>query len=323
MSSSSKSSKSSSKSHKKTKSSKRKTPKSLTSELGYLPEPEVIGMLDTPTQTFAQFHGSSNFFVPSGSLKISSSPNSVLPDHLNELLLESIQDDADAILSNPMLVSSQMLSSGAVPLTSTLNGLTARTRAPASGGVAMWVFISIAIVLFIVLLASIIYASVMSMTTEQPHEAEIDIYVERNGQKKNKNKKHKDAAFAEPVAKMMNMMKPAMIKKNNGLSECSMTTLKALQDKTFQDDMVVLFVADFCHFCKDLKPIAQEVAMDPDVVEMCTITQEKGGQLAQELAKTYNVRGFPTIMRFSGKTKSGTVFQNARTKEAIKEFAKR
>jgi thiol-disulfide isomerase/thioredoxin len=300
---------------------KSKTPKSLTSELAYLPEPEVIGNLDTPTQTFAQFHSSS---FPSSSSTLGIVSASVIPDHLNDLLLESIRADADAILSNPMMVSS---ASNAVPSSSVRSfavptSMISSSRGGFGGGgyggggfgggcggknTAMWVFISIAIIIFCFLLAGIIYAIIMPQMEEESKE--IDIMVK-------KPKSKKKVTFAESNN---SPKKP----KRSGLFECDESTLKAIQNQTLDDDLVVLFVADFCHFCKDLKPVAQEVATDPDVVEMCLVTQEKTSSAGKELAKTFNIRGFPSIIRLDAKTKQATVFQNARTKEAIKEFAKR
>lgn len=81
---------------------------------------------------------------------------------------------------------------------------------------------------------------------------------------------------------------------------------------------MVLFSANWCGYCQRLKPTWKEVKNTPSVTWK-TVNCNRETEFVKQLRNTYNVRGFPTIMRFSNGVPSE--YNGERTTEAIRKFA--
>jgi protein disulfide-isomerase-like protein len=80
---------------------------------------------------------------------------------------------------------------------------------------------------------------------------------------------------------------------------------------------LVLFYADWCGHCKELKPTWDEAAEIANAKEKRMLKVNVGGKTAEEeaLLKKYKIDGFPTVMIFQ--SGEGKPYDGERTKEAL------
>jgi protein disulfide-isomerase-like protein len=73
-----------------------------------------------------------------------------------------------------------------------------------------------------------------------------------------------------------------------------------LDDQIKDGTKLVLFYADWCGHCKNIKPIWEEAAKDVNAKEnrMIKVNCGDGKDKDQEIMKKYKIDGYPTIIKF-------------------------
>ena len=82
---------------------------------------------------------------------------------------------------------------------------------------------------------------------------------------------------------------------------------------------LVLFYADWCGHCKNIKPVWDETAtkVNADEVKMIKVNCGEGTEKDQEVMKKYSIDGYPTIIKFVNGTPS--LYRGDRDSDSFKE----
>ncbi len=91
-------------------------------------------------------------------------------------------------------------------------------------------------------------------------------------------------------------------------------------EKDITDDTkLVLFYADWCGHCKEFKPIWKETADEINKGGkkiMISVNVGDKDEVSNKLSEKYGVDGFPTVVKFSNGSKTGS-YDGPRTKEGL------
>jgi len=93
-------------------------------------------------------------------------------------------------------------------------------------------------------------------------------------------------------------------------------------DKVIGKDKHVLvkFFAPWCGHCKRLAPVYEELAAAYEKESDKIIIAELNADEEKDIAKKYDIKGYPTIKLFTAKTKTPIDYNNDRTLEAFIDF---
>lgn len=85
-------------------------------------------------------------------------------------------------------------------------------------------------------------------------------------------------------------------KKHHGLRECDAAFFvdSVMNGRV---EVIIVFVAEECHHCRNLRPLLEEIASESDV-EIMTVTWKPEKEWLKHVMHKYNIPGFPTIMKF-------------------------
>lgn len=96
--------------------------------------------------------------------------------------------------------------------------------------------------------------------------------------------------------------------KEGFVQENELNTLSEIQDYVNTGDRkLVLFYADWCGHCKNMKQdwINAQNQITPEYMKQCNAG--KNNEKTKEIMEKYDVKGFPTIIMFEGKKPIGTL----------------
>lgn len=96
--------------------------------------------------------------------------------------------------------------------------------------------------------------------------------------------------------------------KEGFVQENELNTLSEIQDYVNTGDKkLVLFYADWCGHCKNMKQdwINAQNQITPEHMKQCNVG--KNNEKSKEIMEKYDVKGFPTIIMFEGKQPTGTL----------------
>lgn len=85
-----------------------------------------------------------------------------------------------------------------------------------------------------------------------------------------------------------------------------------------KESCVIAFVAPWCGFCKQMKPSLQTAAAQ-SAIPIMTITSQGDQPWIKNLLAKYNIRGFPTILKFVGG--QANTYSGDRSVDSIIAFA--
>ena len=102
------------------------------------------------------------------------------------------------------------------------------------------------------------------------------------------------------------------------LSEAFESSCGELPQKLNKDKQLVLFYADWCGHCKNIKPEWDDAAKTVGDEKMIKVNVGDGTEEQKKTMNTYGIQGFPTIIKFENGSPSGPF--ESRDKNSFLDF---
>jgi thiol-disulfide isomerase/thioredoxin len=115
---------------------------------------------------------------------------------------------------------------------------------------------------------------------------------------------------------------------NSSVTELTLNEFYTLYDKDFYTPEIILFYADWCHFCQEIsgeyKKVAAQMTKNPNYrLYAFNVASILDAKQQETFTDTYNIPGYPYLVRITGKNVNHIVFDGERKVKAMLPWVKR